>query len=116
MRARTRRGFEHAGAQALAAHLHQAEARDAADLDARAVVLQRILHRALHLADVRAMIHVDEVDHDEPGHVAQAELAGDFGRGLKIGAERSEERRVGKECVSMCKYGWWTDNQTKKET
>src|SRR3546814_2289140 len=74
MRARTRRGFEHAGAQALAAHLHQAEARDAADLDARAVVLQRILHRALHLADVRAMIHVDEVDHDERSEEHTSEL------------------------------------------
>src|SRR5690606_14198674 len=49
MRAGARRGFEHAGAQALAAHLHQAEARDAADLDARTVVLQRLLHRALDL-------------------------------------------------------------------
>src|SRR3546814_16289530 len=23
---------------------------------------------------------------------------------------RSEERRVGKECVSKCRYGWWQDN------
>src|SRR3546814_17122499 len=23
-------------------------------------------------------------------------------------SERSEERRVGKECVSTCRYRWWT--------
>src|SRR3546814_14558933 len=26
------------------------------------------------------------------------------------GRIRSEERRVGKECVSTCRYGWWTDH------
>jgi hypothetical protein len=35
MRATTRRGFQNAGAQALAAHLHEAEGRDAAHLNAR---------------------------------------------------------------------------------
>src|SRR3546814_20216068 len=25
-------------------------------------------------------------------------------------AERSEERRVGKECVSTCRSGWWPDH------
>ena len=39
------RAFEHAGADALARHFQQAEMRDAADLDARAVVLQRVLQR-----------------------------------------------------------------------
>ena len=85
VRAGAGRRFQNAGAQALAAHLHQAEARDAADLDARAVVLEGVLHRLLDLADVRAIFHVDEVDHDEAGHVAQAQLAGDFARGFKIG-------------------------------
>src|SRR3546814_13218905 len=27
---------------------------------------------------------------------------------------RSEERRVGKECVSTCRSGWWTDHKKKK--
>src|SRR5690606_25706333 len=80
--------FEHAGAQALAAHLHQAEARDAANLDARAVVLERLFHRLLDLTDVRSVFHVDEVDHDQSGHIAQAQLASDFARRLEIGAER----------------------------
>ncbi len=81
-------GFEHAGAQALAAHLHQAEGRDAADLDAGAIVLQRLLHRLLDLTDVRSVLHVDEVDDDEAGHVAQAQLAGDLVRGLEVGRGR----------------------------
>ena len=88
MRARAGRRFQHAGTQALAAHLHQAEAGDAADLDAGAVVLERVLHRLLDLTDVGAVLHVDEVDDDEPGHVAQAELAGDLARGLEVGVER----------------------------
>src|SRR3546814_12083251 len=28
-------------------------------------------------------------------------------------AGRSEERRVGKECVSTCRYGWAPDNEKK---
>src|SRR3546814_2707437 len=88
MRALPGRGFDHAGAQPRPAHLHQSERADAADLDARAIVLERLLHRLLDLSHVRTVIHVDEVDDDEPGHVAQAKLAGDLVRGLEI---RSEE-------------------------
>ena len=80
MRAGAGGRFEHAGAQALTAHFHQAERRNAANLDARTVVLQRILHRLFDFADVGVVLHVDEVDHDQPGHVAQAQLAGDFAR------------------------------------
>src|SRR5689334_21067560 len=49
MRAWLRRCFKHAGSEPLPAHLHQAEAGDAADLDARAVVLQGLLHGLLDL-------------------------------------------------------------------
>src|SRR3546814_11024857 len=28
---------------------------------------------------------------------------------------RSEERRVGKECVSTCRSRWWPDHQKKKK-
>jgi hypothetical protein len=85
MRAGPGRGLEHAGAQPLAAHLHQPEARDAADLDAGAVVLQRLLHRLLDLADMAVRFHVDEVDDDQARHVAQAKLAGDLVRRLDVG-------------------------------
>ncbi|CUS45344.1 hypothetical protein MGWOODY_Smn815 [hydrothermal vent metagenome] len=88
MRALAGRCLEHAGAQALAAHFHQAEAGDAADLDAGAIVLQRLLHRLLDLPDVGPVVHVDEVDDDEAGHVAQAQLAGDFVRCLEVGRGR----------------------------
>src|SRR3546814_19099180 len=29
-------------------------------------------------------------------------------------AQRSDERRVGTECVSTCRYRWWPDNKKKK--
>src|SRR3546814_10745274 len=61
MRAGAGRGFEDAGPQPLAAHLHQAKAGDAADLDAGAVVLQRVLHPALDLADVRSEEHKSDL-------------------------------------------------------
>src|SRR3546814_16608046 len=30
--------------------------------------------------------------------------------------QSSEERRVGKECVSTCRYGWWPTHYKKKQT
>ena len=89
MRAFARRRLEHAGAQSLPAHFHQAEAGNAADLDARTIVLERFLHRLLDLARVGVVLLVDEVDHHETGHVAQAQLAGDLARGFEIGVQRS---------------------------
>jgi hypothetical protein len=53
---------------------------DAAHLDAGAVVAQRLLEPALHRRVVPARLHVDEVDHDEAGEVAQAELPRDLVR------------------------------------
>ncbi len=52
---------------------------------ARAVVLERVLHRLLDFADVGAVLHVEEVDDDQPRHVAQPELPGDLARGLQVG-------------------------------
>src|SRR3546814_18228271 len=61
-------------------------------------------------------------DVDSFGHLlnqltASTQIAGarpeDFGRVMTIRAgrltatERSEESRVGKECVSPCRYRWW---------
>ncbi len=54
----------------------------------RAVVLQRVLEPALDGAVVAALLHVDEIDHDEAGEIAQAQLARDFVRRLQIGAQR----------------------------
>src|SRR5450830_2075773 len=82
------RALQHRGADALARHFEQAEMRDAADLDARAVVLERVLHPPLDRAVVAALIHVDEVDDDEAGEIAQPQLPRDFIRRLAIGLER----------------------------
>jgi hypothetical protein len=65
------RAFQHARPNSLARHFHQAEMRDAADLDACPVVLERVLETALDRAVVALLIHVDEIDHDEASEVAQ---------------------------------------------
>jgi len=88
MRARTRGRFENPGAQALTAHFHQAKAGNAAHLNPRTVVFQRILHRLFDFADVARIFHVDEVDHHQTGHIAQAQLAGDFPGRFKVGVKR----------------------------
>ena len=74
--------------QALAAHLKQAETRDAADLHAGAVMAQRVLQLVLDIALVLAGRHVDEIDHHQPAQVAQAHLACDLLGGLQVGVER----------------------------
>ncbi len=48
--------------------------RDAPDLDAGAIVFEAFLQPPLHRAVVALLIHIDEVDDDEPGKVAQAKL------------------------------------------
>jgi hypothetical protein len=70
------------------AHLQKPEMRDAADLDARAVVLQAILEFLFNRAVVAVFLHVDEVDNDQAREVAQAKLAGDFLGGLQVGLQR----------------------------
>ena len=88
MRALLGGAFQHRGADALARHLHQAEMRDAADLDAGAIVAQRVLQPPFDGAVVPLLVHVDVVDHDQAGEIAQPELARDFFRRLDIGLER----------------------------
>ena len=63
--------------------------RDAADLDARAVVTQRVLHAPLYRAVVALFLHVDEVDDDEACEIAQLQLASDFFGSFDVGIERS---------------------------
>ena len=74
--------------QALARHLQQAEARDAPDLDARAVLLHGIAQSVFDVALVLLRLHVDEVDDDQAAEVAQAQLARDFVRGFEVGVDR----------------------------
>src|SRR5437762_570519 len=82
------RGFFQRGLQPLARQLHQAEARDLADLHAGAVELQRVAQAVLDVALVALRFHVDEIDHDQAAEVAQPELAGDFVGRLQVRAQR----------------------------
>ena len=88
VRAAPRGSFEHPGAEPLAAHFHQSEARDPANLDPRPIILERVLHRLFDLTDVVVVLHVDEVDHHQPGHIAQPQLARNFARRFEVGVER----------------------------
>ena len=49
------------------------------------VGFKRFLQRFFHGAAIARFHHVDEVDDDKPGQVAQAQLAGHFGGGFNIG-------------------------------
>ena len=82
------RRFLERGPQPLPRQLEQAEARDAADLDPRAVVLHGIAETVLDLALVALRAHVDEVDDDEAAQVADPELAADLVGGFEVGVER----------------------------
>ena len=82
------RAFQHPHAAALAADLHQAEGRDLAHLHPGAVVRQAVLQLLLDRPVVLRLVHVDEVDDDQAGEVAQAQLAGGLLRRLHVGFER----------------------------
>src|SRR6185437_5686182 len=74
-------------ARALARHLHQPERREADDARLRAIAGERMLERRQHLAAMRLLVHVDEIDDDDPAEVAQPQLPADGGRRLEVGTE-----------------------------
>ena len=86
--ARLRRRLDHAGAQTLARHFHQAKAGNATHLNARAIGLQLVLHALFNGGVVLALVHVDEVDDDQARKVTQTQLARHFFGGLKVGLGR----------------------------
>src|SRR3546814_18490997 len=49
-----------------------------------------------------------------PGHIAPGSTRGDVTGHIDLFATRSEERRVGKECVSTCRSRWSPYNYKKK--
>ena len=87
-RAHLRRALNDTGAAALARQFHQAKGRNAAHLDARPVAFQRLFHALFHRPVVLAFVHVDEIDDDQPGQVAQAHLAAGLLGGFQIGLQR----------------------------
>ncbi len=88
MRAGDRRTGEHARAQALARHLEEPELADLADLNPRAIAPYRVVEPLLDIAVVAAVLHVDEVDHDQAREVAQPKLARDLVGRFEIGLVR----------------------------
>ncbi|CCQ85084.1 hypothetical protein PA18A_1673 [Pseudomonas aeruginosa 18A] len=80
-------GLAEGRTQALAGHFQQAEARDATDLDARAVGLEGFADTLFHGALVLRRGHVDEVDDDQAADVTQAQLAGDFLGRFQVGLQ-----------------------------
>ena len=78
------RAFEHAGTNSLARHFQQAEMRNASDLNPRAVLSKAIAQLTFHRAVVALLVHIDEVDDDQPSEVAQPKLPCHFLRGLEI--------------------------------
>ncbi len=80
--------LEHRRPEPLARQLDQAERTHPADMDAGPVGLQRILQLALDRLVVAPLLHVDEVDDDDAGELAQPQLARGFHRGFEVGLER----------------------------
>ena len=76
------------GTQALARHLEQAEARNAADLHPCTVFLHRLFQTVFDLALVARGRHVDEVNDEETAEVAQPQLARNLLRRLQVGIQR----------------------------
>ena len=70
-RARPQARFAERRAQPLARHLEEPETRDAPELDPCPILLQRLAQPALDVALVPGRTHVDEIDDDQPPHVAQ---------------------------------------------
>ena len=86
--ARNRCAFGQCRAQALAAHLHEAELADGAKLHAGAVLAQCVTQTVLHIATVAGLFHVDEVDNDQATQVTQTHLARHFVGGFQVGPGR----------------------------
>ena len=61
---------------------------DPAQLDARPVMAHGLFHAPFDGVLIAPFFHVDEIDHDQAGEIAQAQLAGDFAGRLQIGLDR----------------------------
>ena len=88
MGADLRRALQNAAAPSLTAYLHQAERGNPAHLNAGAVRRQTVLEHFFDGAVVLGLIHVDEVDDDQTGQVAQAQLPRGFLGRLHVGLQR----------------------------
>ena len=71
-------------AHALACDLHEAEFAQRQYVVACTVVGHHFAHVFVERLPVLGFVHVDEVDHDDAAHVAQAQLAGYFVGGPEV--------------------------------
>ena len=81
-------GIAEAGAQALARHFEQTEARQPADLDAGAIHLHGITQAVFHRSLILGVLHVDEIDNDQTADIANAQLPGNFVGSFQVGIGR----------------------------
>ena len=88
MRADLGRRLDKAWPQSLTRKLQQPERAHATELDPGPIILHRVLQTTLDRAPIARFFHVDEVDDDQSGKVAQSQLAGNFIGGFKIGLGR----------------------------
>ena len=86
--------FQDTGANALARHFHKAEMRNPADLNARPIRLQAVLELLFNRPVVAVFVHVDEVDNDQSGQVAQTQLPGRLFGSLQVCLQRRVLDRV----------------------
>src|SRR5688500_9151409 len=66
------------GRDVLAGHLDEAEWGDLEDLGPGPVLLELTSKGVEHVVAVACILHIDEVDDDDPADVPQPELAGDL--------------------------------------
>ena len=62
---------------------------DPPDLNTGAVMLQPVLEAPFYRTIVLVLLHIDEIDHDQTGEIAETQLARHFLRRFHIGLERS---------------------------
>lgn len=72
------------GSNSLTGNLNKAEFAGRKDVVLGTVLAHFFLHFFIELTSISCLHHIDEVDDDDPAHIAQPELAGDFGSGLQI--------------------------------
>ena len=81
-------GFVNRWTQTLARHFQQAEARNAADLDAGAVDIGGIHQTLLDVFAVTCHTHINEINNNQAAQIAQTQLAGNFIGRFEIGLVR----------------------------
>ena len=78
-------GYVHSRTHALARDLHEAELAKRQNVVASTVFLHVFTHALIEHLPVFSQVHVNEVDHDDAAHVAQAQLSGQLIGSAEVG-------------------------------